>query len=432
MRTCRGLLLVFLAGPYLACLADEGASIPPAAATAAAADAAEDEVFSKLAEAEQAANAAAAAAQRAAASLEDMENRAQEEEGQEENEGSEERVDSNDDHVDGGGAAAEDDKAALEAADAAAAAAADAAAAEAADAAAAAAAAVAAATAEGISDEDDDLVDSAAAAVERALGDEDGGGGGGFDAEKWKREAGRQWGRVTGRVDGFIDGWRRDGDGNPYKGALGSYDALLEEHYLKMSFGQATALGVVGDTVAQRLERWRNPGQRYEFLRTVHAGILNMIIDGIFTPHWYNLVDYINDEMTLGLAFVKAVASSVFYGPFANGLFLAGARVLRYGLKTRFGWAEWRRQLTVCTIRDFEMWPPLHVLNFWLVPKHWRPLAGHLAGVVLLAVISCTGLTDAGLPLGQRAVPLMMRWARAVGGRLSGKGRRASGAPPAK
>lgn len=57
--------------------------------------------------------------------------------------------------------------------------------------------------------------------------------------------------------------------------------------------------------------------------------------DGIFTPHWYNLVDYINDEMTLGLAFVKAVASSVFYSPFANGLFLAGARVLRYGFKVQ-------------------------------------------------------------------------------------------------
>lgn len=76
------------------------------------------------------------------------------------------------------------------------------------------------------------------------------------------------------------------------------------------------------------------------------------------------------------------------------------------------------------------MWPPLHILNFWLVPKHWRPVAGHLAGVVLLAVISSTGLTDAGLPLGQRAVPLMMSWARAIGERLVGKGRRASGAPP--
>ena len=77
-----------------------------------------------------------------------------------------------------------------------------------------------------------------------------------------------------------------------------------------------------------------------------------------------------------------------------------------------------------------QMWPPLHVLNFWLVPKHWRPLAGHLAGVALLAVISSTALTDAGLPLGQRAMPLMMRWASAVGERLGRKGRRASGAPP--
>ena len=41
---------------------------------------------------------------------------------------------------------------------------------------------------------------------------------------------------------------------------------------------QATALGVVGDAVAQRLERRWNPGQRYEMKRTVHAGILNMII----------------------------------------------------------------------------------------------------------------------------------------------------------
>jgi len=41
---------------------------------------------------------------------------------------------------------------------------------------------------------------------------------------------------------------------------------------------QATTLGVMGDAIAQRLERRWNPGQRYELKRTVHAGILNMII----------------------------------------------------------------------------------------------------------------------------------------------------------
>lgn len=55
--------------------------------------------------------------------------------------------------------------------------------------------------------------------------------------------------------------------------------------------------------------------------------------DGVFTPHWYNLVDFVNEERTLPVAFVKALAASVFYAPFANGLFLAGARTLRYGLK---------------------------------------------------------------------------------------------------
>lgn len=62
-------------------------------------------------------------------------------------------------------------------------------------------------------------------------------------------------------------------------------------------------------------------------------------------------MDYINDEMTLGLAFVKAVASSVFYSPFANGLFLAGARVLRYGFKVRIAFAScsWGSQV-LCLI----------------------------------------------------------------------------------
>ena len=58
--------------------------------------------------------------------------------------------------------------------------------------------------------------------------------------------------------------------------------------------------------------------------------------DGIFTPQWYNMVDHVNDTMTLPAAFVKALAASAFYGPFANGMFLAGARMLRYGPKVLF------------------------------------------------------------------------------------------------
>lgn len=99
-----------------------------------------------------------------------------------------------------------------------------------------------------------------------------------------------------------------------------------------------------------------------------------------------------------------------------------------------------RRRSCACVLCDHspkqyyeQMWPPLHILSFWLLPKHWRPLTSHLAGVALLAVISSTGLTDADLPLGQRAVPLMMRWAReasdAVGERVRANGRRVSGAP---
>eukprot|EP00752_Nemacystus_decipiens_P004367 g3991.t1 len=399
MKLPRGVLLLLLVGSFTACLAEEEGPLPTAGLDVGTEAEEDDAVAAKLAEAEEAGNTAAAAAREEADALEEKAAQGEEKQQRREEQATGEIEDSHEtDSSDGEGADVAAAPAETEAE----------------------VTTGAQETSARLVENEGTPAEATAAAADRALGGEEEGD---TESRTWRR-------RAAGRLDGFIHGWRGKGEDNPFKGAVGSYDALLKEHYLKMSFAQATALGVVGDTVAQRLERRWNPGQRYELKRTVHAGILNMIIDGIFTPQWYNLVDYVNDEMTLAIAFVKAIAASVFYGPFANGLFLAGARILRYGLKVRFDWAEWRRQLTICTVRDFEMWPPLHILNFWLVPKHWRPLAGHLAGVLLLAVISSTALTDAGLPLGQRAMPLMMRWARAAAERLGRKGRRASGAPP--
>lgn len=46
-----------------------------------------------------------------------------------------------------------------------------------------------------------------------------------------------------GTGDGFIDGWGKhgiEGQRHPFRHALASYDALLKEHYLKMSFAQVS------------------------------------------------------------------------------------------------------------------------------------------------------------------------------------------------
>lgn len=57
--------------------------------------------------------------------------------------------------------------------------------------------------------------------------------------------------------------------------------------------------------------------------------------DGLLTPRWYNLVEHVSEERTLPIAFVKAIAASTVYSPFANGLFLAGARALHHGPNVR-------------------------------------------------------------------------------------------------
>lgn len=77
--------------------------------------------------------------------------------------------------------------------------------------------------------------------------------------------------------------------------------------------------------------------------------------DGIFTPQWYNLVDIVSKERTLIIAFSKAIAASILYAPFANGLFLAGARALRYGLKVSCGLLFWARNEAVARpVTDFR------------------------------------------------------------------------------
>ncbi|CAM9483677.1 unnamed protein product [Discosporangium mesarthrocarpum] len=144
--------------------------------------------------------------------------------------------------------------------------------------------------------------------------------------------------------------------------------------------------------------------------RAFDAGVLTMVIDGIFTPQWYNLLEFVSEERTLKVVVTKALAASAIYGPFANGLFLAGVPLLRYGfkgMKAGFDWPLWQRQLVVSTIRDFQMWPPLNLLSFWLLPKHWRPLTAHLVGVGLIAVLSSTSLSDTDLPLGEASILLM-------------------------
>lgn len=215
MKIPRNLLLIFLVGSFVASLAEEEAPLPTAGLDVGT-EAEEDGVLASKLAAEQAGDAAAAAAVREAVDLLD-EKTAQGEEEQERREQQPGGV-VEDSH--------ETDSSEGEDADVAAAAAAPAE---------TEAEATAGAQEPGTKLEEIEAVPGAAAAAtpaaDRALGGEEEEGD--LESGNWRR-------RAAGRLDGFIDGWRGKGEGGgaPFKGALGSYDALLKEHYLKMSFAQ--------------------------------------------------------------------------------------------------------------------------------------------------------------------------------------------------
>lgn len=71
-----------------------------------------------------------------------------------------------------------------------------------------------------------------------------------------------------------------------------------------------------------------------------------------------------------------------------------------------------RPRARASTTNAKQMWPPLHLLGFWLLPKHWRPVATHAVGVAILAVITATGFDGLGGQSAPSALPLLLRWAR--------------------
>ncbi|CAM9407652.1 unnamed protein product, partial [Phaeothamnion confervicola] len=218
---------------------------------------------------------------------------------------------------------------------------------------------------------------------------------------------------------------------NMLGGAMRSYDRLLREHYYKVNFLQATTLGVTGDLIAQCVERIsgrvpppcvgggegggvvvrRRAPFGLDLRRTADVGILTMIIDGVLTPQWYTLMERLSAAKTVPVALLKTLLGTVVYGPIANGIFLAGVPVMRFGFggirAGGFDLAAWRRQLLVASVRDLQMWPPFNFLNFWLVPMHWRPLAANFVGLGFVAVLSATGLSDEVLPFGAGVVLLL-------------------------
>lgn len=208
MKIPRAWRLLFLVGAFVACLslAEEEAPLPTAGLDAGKEEEnAEEAGASKLGEIEQEADAAAAASQEVEADV--LEEKVAQVEEEEEEEGGVEG--SHDETASGGGddadaAAGTETEGETEAAEE-----------------------------TGAKLEEDEGVPAAAAAPPPAAPDRELGGEEEDDLESrnWRR-------RAAGRLDGFIDGWRGKGEGNPFKGALGSYDALLKEHYLKMSFTQ--------------------------------------------------------------------------------------------------------------------------------------------------------------------------------------------------
>ena len=73
----------------------------------------------------------------------------------------------------------------------------------------------------------------------------------------------------------------------------------------------------------------------------------------------------------------------------------------------------------VAITAPLQMWPPFNFLNLMALPLHWRPTTANAVGVVLVALLSATAMTDEDVPLGKDTIVLIEAWMDGVWARTA-------------
>ena len=149
-----------------------------------------------------------------------------------------------------------------------------------------------------------------------------------------------------------------------------AWRAGFGKHLLVTNTVSSGGFFVLGDAIQQRLEITQNPGQRFDFKRTIRLGVVGLT-QGPPHHYWYVYLDKFLPGKSYGVVMKKILADQIFAAPFFAITFIFGAGLLE-GKDVGACRREFKTKFPTIYLFDWVLWPPSQAVNFLLIPSQFR------------------------------------------------------------
>lgn len=148
---------------------------------------------------------------------------------------------------------------------------------------------------------------------------------------------------------------------------------------------QSMAVGFIGDSLSQLVI---SPENEYQPLRTVKVLLTGSILS-LPTYRWFlfmaRRINHPNKFVSLAM---KIVANQTCFAPFFLSSFISSGLVFQGITDPNEILATLKQRVPVAWMNGCMFWPNIVILNFTLIPPHFRGLVNSAAGVVWQAYLS--------------------------------------------
>jgi len=159
-----------------------------------------------------------------------------------------------------------------------------------------------------------------------------------------------------------------------------AWRASFGKHLLLTNCVSCGGFFLIGDAIQQKIEMTQNPGQKFDFNRTLRLAVVGLS-QGPPHHYWYLYLDRWFPGRSKQVVIKKILADQAVAAPFFAVTFIFGAGLLE-GNSLRSCWSEFKNKFPTIYMFDWLIWPPTQGINFLYVPAQYRVL--YVNGVTVL------------------------------------------------
>ncbi len=159
-------------------------------------------------------------------------------------------------------------------------------------------------------------------------------------------------------------------------------NALIEKPY-KTKMLTAGVLGAIGDCMCQTLVEKKSFRENYDYQRTFNFTMIGALLSAPFCHLWYMkgapaICQAVSTNKKL-YPYISLVADQTLIATSTMAMFLFISEYLK-DFRVNDAVKNVKRKWKEAIVTNYKIWPPLILINFLLVPPHFRVLFTNFLG----------------------------------------------------